>query len=144
MHLPGDNELCYYNSTTWWLIHVMINLIMRIELNEVEWRIYASVNLIIIGSDNGLLRTAPSHILNQCWNIINWTPGNKLQWNLNQNCYVLFKKMHLTLLFGKWQSFCFGLDGLTHWGLVTPYDVIELGHHWCRFRLMALWHWAIT
>ena len=24
--------------------------------------------------------TAPSHYLNQCWNIVNWTLGNKLQW----------------------------------------------------------------
>ena len=29
---------------------------------------------------------APSHFLNQCWLIIvNWTLGNKLQWNLNQD-----------------------------------------------------------
>ena len=32
--------------------------------------------------------TAPSHYLNQCWNIINWTLGNKLQWNFNQNSYI--------------------------------------------------------
>ena len=31
---------------------------------------------------------APSHYLNQCWNIINWTHGNKLQWNLNRNLYI--------------------------------------------------------
>ena len=31
--------------------------------------------------------TAPSHYLNQCCNIVNWTLGNKLQWNLNQNSY---------------------------------------------------------
>ena len=24
----------------------------------------------------------PSHHLNQCWNIVNWTHGNKFQWNL--------------------------------------------------------------
>ena len=27
----------------------------------------------------------PSHYLNQRWNIVNWTLGNKLQWNPNRN-----------------------------------------------------------
>ena len=27
----------------------------------------------------------PSHYLNQCWVIVNWTLTNKLQWNFNQN-----------------------------------------------------------
>ena len=27
----------------------------------------------------------PSHHLNQCWVIVNWTLKNKLQWNFNQN-----------------------------------------------------------
>ena len=39
-----------------------------------------------IGSDNGLSPwLAPSHYLNQCWNIVNWTLRNKLQWNPNWN-----------------------------------------------------------
>ena len=29
--------------------------------------------------------TAPSHYLNQCWNIVNWTLRNKLQWKFNRN-----------------------------------------------------------
>ena len=29
--------------------------------------------------------SAPSHYLNQCWVIVNWTPGDKFQWNFNQN-----------------------------------------------------------
>ena len=34
--------------------------------------------------------SAPSHYLNQCWNIVNWTLGNKLQWhfNLNSNIFI--------------------------------------------------------
>ena len=31
---------------------------------------------------------APSHYLNQCWNIVNWTIGNKSQWNLKWNSYI--------------------------------------------------------
>ena len=33
--------------------------------------------------------SAPSHYLNQCWNIVNWTIGNKLLWNLNWNLYII-------------------------------------------------------
>ena len=28
---------------------------------------------------------APSHYLNLCWGIVNWTLRNKLQWNFDQN-----------------------------------------------------------
>ena len=31
---------------------------------------------------------APSHYLNQCWNIVNFSVRNKLQWNVNQNTYI--------------------------------------------------------
>ena len=46
-------------------------------------------NLAIIGSDNGL---APSHYLNQWWNTVIWTLGNKLQWNLNQNSSIFIEE----------------------------------------------------
>ena len=51
-------------------------------------------NWFIIGSDNGLspgpVWPAPSHYLNQCWNVVDWTPGNKLQWNFSLDIYILF------------------------------------------------------
>ena len=31
---------------------------------------------------------APSNFLNWCWLAVNWTLGNKLQWNLNQNSKI--------------------------------------------------------
>ena len=50
-------------------------------------------NLTIIGSDNGLSPgTAPSHYLNQWWNIVNWTLRNKLQWNLNRNSNIFIQE----------------------------------------------------
>ena len=36
--------------------------------------------------------SAPSHYLNQCWNIVNWTLGNKLQWNLNRNTNIFIQE----------------------------------------------------
>ena len=32
--------------------------------------------------------TVPSHYLNQCWNIVNWTLRNKLQWKFNRNSNI--------------------------------------------------------
>ena len=36
--------------------------------------------------------SAPSHYLNQCWNIVNWTLRNKLQWDLNRNSYIFINE----------------------------------------------------
>ena len=51
-------------------------------------------------------------INNQCWNIINWTLRNKLQWNLIEIHTFSFMKMHLKMLSGKCRPFCLGLDVL--------------------------------
>ena len=51
-------------------------------------------NLTIIGSDDGLIVAwpGPSYCLNQCWNVVNWTIWNKIQWNLNRNSYIFNKE----------------------------------------------------
>ena len=36
--------------------------------------------------------SAPSHYLNQCRNIVNWTLENKLQWNFNQNSNIFIQE----------------------------------------------------
>ena len=36
--------------------------------------------------------SAPSHYLNQCWLIVNWTPVNKFQWNLNRNSIIFVQE----------------------------------------------------
>ena len=36
---------------------------------------------------------ARSHYLNQLWNIVNGTPRNKLQWNLNRNAHIFFQEI---------------------------------------------------
>ena len=35
---------------------------------------------------------ATSHYLNQCWNIVNWTIRNKLQWNSNRNLNIFIQE----------------------------------------------------
>ena len=36
--------------------------------------------------------SAPSHYLNQCWTIVNWTLGNKLPWNLNRDFWIFIQE----------------------------------------------------
>ena len=48
----------------------------------------------------------PSHYLNQCWVIVNWTLRNKLHWNFNWNKNFSFTKMHLKVSSAKWRPFC--------------------------------------
>ena len=66
--------------------------------------------LTIIGSENGLVT---SHYLNQWWNIVNRTLGNKLQWNLNQNLYILIQGNALENVVWKWRPFCLSFNELT-------------------------------
>ena len=72
--------------------------------------------IIIIGSDNGL---SPSHYLNQCWNIVNWNIGNKLQWNCNRNQYIFIPEMHLKMSFVKWLPTYLSLNVLNGLGMGT-------------------------
>ena len=39
-----------------------------------------------------ILTTAPSHYLNQCWNIVNWIPRSKFQWKLPWNSYIFIQE----------------------------------------------------
>ena len=64
-------------------------------------------NLTIIGSDNGLSPgRAPSHCLNYCWNIVNWTLKNEFQWNCNQNSNIFIQENafeHVVWKMEKWK-----------------------------------------
>ena len=62
---------------------------------------------------------APSHYLNQCCNIVNWT--EPLRTNFSEILIKIltfsFKKIHFKVSSAKWQPFCLGLNVLTHRGL---------------------------
>ena len=38
-----------------------------------------------------------SHYLNRCWHSVNWTLGNKFQWNCNRIVSFSFKKTHMKM-----------------------------------------------
>ena len=64
----GDlrHHSAHYDVTAmWWMIWI-----------RNTWRIYVSMNRLIIGSGNGLSSiAAPSHDLSQCWFVFSWTLG---------------------------------------------------------------------
>ena len=34
----------------------------------------------------------PSHYLNQCWYIVNWSVRNKFKWNFDRDLYILIQE----------------------------------------------------
>ena len=83
------------------------------ELIEAEWRIYASLKWVIIGSENGL---------SPLWRkaIIGTNAGILLigLWGTNFSEFLIgtqtfsFKKLHLNMSSAKWRLFCLGLSML--------------------------------
>ena len=74
------------NLTYWgWVTHICVS------------------KITIIGSNNGLY---------QCFNVVNWTLGNKPQWNLNRNSYIFIAENEFEHVAWKWRPFCLGLDVL--------------------------------
>ena len=73
--------------------------------------------------------SAPSHFLNQCWDIVNWILRNKRQWNFNRYSSIFIQENAFENVFNigsgnglvpsaKWRPFCLGLNVLTmdqHW-----------------------------
>ena len=59
--------------------------------------------------------SAPSHYLNQCWVVVNWTLRKNLQWFFFIKIRNFsFTKMHLKVSSAKWWPFCLGEDELTY------------------------------
>ena len=81
-------------------------------------------NLAIIGTYNGLSPARHQAII--CWDIVNSTLRNKLQWILIGIQTFSFMKMHLEMSSAKRPPFCLGPNVLTHGGRVTHIYVRKL------------------
>ena len=80
----------------------------------------------MIGSDNGLLPGRRQAIIWINSAILLIGPlGTNLSEILIEIHAFSFTKMHLKTSSGKCRPFCLGLNVLSHWGLVMPYDIIE-------------------
>ena len=97
----------------------------------------------------------PSHYLKQWLNIVNWTIGNKLQWNLSRKLYFFIQKMHLKMSSGNWRPFCRGLGvlicfrlGRAGCGNMENLPVIYTAQKWWRHdmdtfsALLTLWEYV--
>ena len=88
-----------WNNRLYWKIiqttcdnHKGTNYLLSSMTNEAEWRLYASVNQQSLVQITLVAWTEPSHYLNQCWNIVNWTLRNKLHWNFNRNSNIFVQE----------------------------------------------------
>ena len=86
--------------------------------------------------------SVPSHYLNQCWFIINWTRRNKLQWNFNQNTKVFIHEnasenivceMAAVLSWGRWV-----LDNTDEKNRRQPHQVDDDTGHVSRARALLI------
>ena len=66
--------------------------VTRPQFIEAESLIYASVNWPSLVQKWLVACPAPSHYLNQCWKIVEWTLRNKLKWNRNRNWYIFIQE----------------------------------------------------
>ena len=90
---------------------------------------------VSFGSDNGLSPiSAPSHYLNQCWIIVNWTLRNKRQWNFNQNTKLFIHEnaseniifeMAAILSWGRWVVECQVVDCSLIIGTGCPVQALD-------------------
>ena len=72
-------------------------------VSEMFWNLYYHLNchFIMVWIVELLLRfwnrylvradSAPIHYRNQCWSVVNWTIGKKLQWNFNRNSNIFIQ-----------------------------------------------------
>ena len=61
---------------------------------EAKWRIYIYMYHLTRPSLVQIMawHLAPSHYLNQCWNIVNWNLRNRPQWNINRISYIFIQE----------------------------------------------------
>ena len=88
--------------------------------------------------------SAPSHYQNQCWNIVNWTLGNKLQWNFTRNSYIFIQEYPFENGVRKMASI------LSRPQCVKPLDILffqnvilfpDIVHCWCN---ILVWNWSVA
>ena len=100
----------------------------------------------------------PSHYLNQCWVIVNWTLRNKLQWNLSRNTKVFIDKnafkivvceMAAILSRGRWVNSLVTTECVFHFKCISIVIVVRCmakdpNDDNLEFSCLCLCHWPVT
>ena len=81
----------------------------------------------------------PSHYLNQCWIIVNWTLANTFQWKFNQNTTIFIEENAFENVVWKMAAIFLGLIVLK----------IAIQSHWVLYMslltcLQPLWCWECS
>ena len=66
----------FYTKSRKWIWKYHLRLVPHICISELDHHCFRKWLVAC---------STPNHYPNQCWFIVNWTPGNKFQWNLNRN-----------------------------------------------------------
>ena len=74
-------------------IHTFSFKKMHFKLSSGKWRPFC-LGLNVLGSVMHICITQimTSHLFAYCWLIVDWTLGNKLQWNFNQNTIIFIEE----------------------------------------------------
>ena len=84
----------------------------------------------------------PSHYLNHCWNIVNWTLGNKFQWNFNRNSNIFIQENAFENVVCEMASICLGLNVLITFMFSTEiYHEQLLSRFFVYFTVFVEQHW---
>ena len=76
--------------------------------------------------------SAPSHYLNQCWNIVIGTLRNKLQWTLNRKYNILITENAFECVVCDRRPFCLSLNVLSWYEMVSM-GCISYSLIWTKF-----------
>ena len=97
--------------------------VMHICVSELWHRCFQVMTFIII--------IHQSYYLKHCWDIVDWTLGNKLQWNFDWNSYILRQENLSENVVWKMAAI---LSGPQCVNALRPGDayISELSHHWFR------------
>ena len=89
--------------------------------------------------------SAPSHHLNQCWLLVNWTLSNKLQWNLNRNTKFFIRENAIEDVRCKMATILSREDELMIWhenalldGIASKLNPLAPGRCNCDFKLVNM------
>ena len=87
--------------------------------------------------------SAPSHYLNQCWIIVNWTLRNKLQWNFDWNSNIFIKEnalenriceMAAILSKGRWVNYV-----SLYLLCIYAWEAVHFDTCYCVIRVVLWW-----
>ena len=88
----GIFECIFLNKNSIILVNISLNFVPNCSIDTISSLVqvvyWYRQNLSSMVQTMASRLVGANHYLNQCWNIVNWTLGNKLQLNLNQNLYI--------------------------------------------------------